>query len=567
MIPIAERIRGEIVSALRSLDIDEDPDLIQIERPARPEHGDFSTNICLVLSKRLEMNPRQLASELSAEINKIKFRDLDKAEVAGPGFVNFYLHNSYLHEVMADVLILGEDRYARHSFGNGQKVQLEFVSANPTGPLHVGNGWLGSYGDALARLLERTGHNVTREYYVNDTGNQIRMLGESLLARKMSRALPEEGYQGEYVTEIAARYQGPDDITEAGKFAAAEILANIKTTLDRIGIRYDSWYSQASIEESGRVNETIAELENKDLIYREGGALWLAATKLGDTRDRVLVKANGDATYLAGDLAYHRNKFLERGFDKVIDIFGADHHGQVASLKAGVQALGIEPERLEVLLGQLVSLSGKKMSKRSGIYVKLDELVDEVGPDATRILSLLSSIDQATTLDMDLVTSQSAENPVFYIQYAHARISSIKKLAREQSLSIALELDRAYQALEGKGFEDTAHGSPSGNQLDDLLGKINFSLLDNPREIQLMKTISLLPEVVEQAAKDRAPHKVTTWVRGLAADFHGFYHDCRVLGNDLPKEVTEARYCLVEAARVALYIGLILLGVSAPERM
>jgi len=369
------------------------------------------------------------------------------------------------------------------------------------------------------------------------------------------------------VTEIATRYPGPDDVTEAGKFAAAEILDDIKATLERIGISYDSWYSQASIEETGKVSETIAELQVKGLIYTEEGALWFAAKKLGDTRDRVLIKANGDATYLAGDLAYHRNKFLERGFDKVIDIFGADHHGQVASLKAGVGALGVEPERLEVLLGQLVSLSGKKMSKRAGTYVKLDELVDEVGPDATRILSLLSSIDQATTLDMDLVTSQSAENPVFYIQYAHARISSIKKLAREQNLSIAIELDRIDQALGSVAAEDITQGSSVDPTLDDLLQRIDFSLLDSPREIQLMRTISLLPEVVEQATKDRAPHKVTTWVRGLAADFHGFYHDCRVLGNDLPQGVTEARYCLVEAARVALYIGLNLLGVNAPERM
>ena len=559
MLPITERIKTGILSAFRGLNIDADSNLIHIERPARPEHGDFSSNICLVMAKKVGMEPRKLAEELVAKINSEPFPDLSKAETAGPGFVNFYLENTYLYQTVRDALILGESGYARHTFGNGKKVQLEFVSANPTGPLHVGNGWLGSYGDALARLLDRAGYDVTREYYVNDTGNQIRMLGESLLARKMAKDVPEEGYQGAYVAEIAKEYLGSDDILEAGKFAASKILSNIKATLERIGINYDSWYSQASIEETGKVTETIAELKTKDLIYEKDGAVWLAATRLGDNRDRVLVKANGDATYLAGDLAYHRNKFLERGFDLVIDIFGADHHGQVASLKAGVQALGVEPERLEVLLGQLVSLAGKKMSKRSGIYVKLDELVDEVGPDATRILSLLSSIDQATTLDLDLVTSQSAENPVFYIQYAHARIASIKKMALGQNLDIALRLEEAQK--------NNSHPSPDAVELTAILAETNFQILDHPREIQLMKAISLLPEVVEQATVDRAPHKVTTWVRGLAADFHGFYHDCRVLGNDLSPDITRSRYCLVEATRIALYIGLNLLGVTAPERM
>ncbi len=559
MLPIAERIKTGILSAFRALNIDADPNLIHIERPARPEHGDFSSNICLVMAKKVGMEPRKLAEELVVKINSEPFLDLSKAETAGPGFFNFHLDNTYLYQIVRDALILGESGYARHAFGNGKKVQLEFVSANPTGPLHVGNGWLGSYGDALARLLERTGYDVTREYYVNDTGNQIRMLGESLLARKMAKDVPEEGYQGAYVAEIAKEYSGSDDILEAGKFAASKILDNIKATLERIGINYDSWYSQASIEETGKVAETIAELKTKDLIYEKDGAVWLAATRLGDNRDRVLVKANGDATYLAGDLAYHRNKFLERGFDLVIDIFGADHHGQVASLKAGVQALGVEPERLEVLLGQLVSIAGKKMSKRAGIYIKLDELVDEVGPDATRILSLLSSIDQATTLDLDLVTSQSAENPVFYIQYAHARISSIKKMALGQNLEIALRLEEIQK--------NNSHLSKDTAELAHILTEINFTILDHPREIQLMKAISLLPEVVEQAAADRAPHKVTTWVRSLAADFHGFYHDCRVLGSDLSPDVTQSRYCLVESARIALYIGLNLLGVTAPERM
>ncbi len=556
MLSIVDTIIDGISKALNTLDADADADgLIHLERPARPEHGDFSSNICLVIAKRLGMTPRLLAERLAAAIQADPFEDLVKAEVAGPGFLNFYLDKSYLHKILREVLLAGEDNYARHTFGEGQKVQLEFVSANPTGPLHVGNGWLGSYGDALARLLERTGHSVTREYYVNDTGNQIRVLGESLLARKEGREVPEDGYRGEYVGEIAAGYDGPNDVVSAGRFAASEILSNIKSTLERIGIHYDSWYSQASIEESGKVDGMIAQLKAEGLVYEQEGATWLAATKLGDNRDRVLVKANGDITYLAGDLAYHKNKFLERQFDKVIDIFGADHHGQVASLKAGVKALGIEPERLEVLLGQLVSLAGKKMSKRAGTYVKLDDLVNELGPDATRILSLLSSIDQATTLDLDLVTSQSAENPVFYIQYAYARISSMQVLARERGLVAASEIFGANRS------------STDDETLSALLCGVDFTLLAHPREIQLMKAMSLLPEVVEQATTERAPHKVTTWVRGLAADFHGFYHDCRILGENVDAELANARYCLVEAVRTSLRIGLSLLGVTAPERM
>ncbi len=550
ILAIVETIVESIAKALNTFGVDLGGDhKVHLERPARAEHGDFSSNVCLVFAKKLGMAPRLLAERLAEMIQADPFEDFLRAEVAGPGFLNFYLSDSYLHKITLQVLTEGEDNYARHTFGNGQKVQLEFVSANPTGPLHVGNGWLGSYGDALARLFERTGHDVSREYYVNDTGNQIRMLGESLLARREGRDIPEEGYRGNYVGEIADKYDGPNDVMTAGKFAATVILDDIKVTLERIGIHYDSWYSQASIEESGKVAEMIDRMKTSDLVYEHEGATWLAATKLGDNRDRVLIKANGDITYLAGDLAYHQNKFLERKFDKVIDIFGADHHGQVASLKAGVKALGIAPDCLEVLLGQLVSIAGRKMSKRAGTYVKLDDLVDELGPDATRILSLLSSIDQATTLDLDLVTAQSAENPVFYIQYAYARISSIQAMAREQNLPMALAEANATSASTLP------------------LADVNLALLSHPRELQLVKTISLLPEVVEQATRERAPHKVTTWVRTLAADFHGFYHDCRVLGDDVSADLTDARYCLVEATRISLRIALGLLGVTAPERM
>jgi len=330
-------------------------------------------------------------------------------------------------------------------------------------------------------------------------------------------------------------------VVEAGRFAAGRILESIRRTLESIGITYDSWYSQASIEESGAVEETIELLRTRGLVEERDGALWLLSTKLGDTRDRVLVKANGDVTYLGGDIAYHRDKFLVRGFDRVIDVFGADHHGQVASLKAGVAALGVDPDRLEIKLGQMVTiLEGAKrgaMSKRAGNFVALDDLVADIGPDATRLLSLMSSLDQAATLDLDVVRSQSMENPVYYVQYAHTRIASIDRVRRERGIARAP------------------------------LEQVDLSLLVHDRELALLRRIEELPDVVADAATERAPHKVTTWARALAGDFHGFYHDCPVLSDELDPRLSQARMWLVEGARVALVVGLDLLGVSAPEEM
>ena len=305
----------------------------------------------------------------------------------------------------------------------------------------MGNGWWGSYGDSLARVLARTGYQVSREYYVNDTGGQIRTLGESLLARRHGKPVPEGGYQGEYVTELAATYDGPDDVTAAGRWAAEGILEHIRASLASVGIVFDEWYSQASIEESGAVDETIALLAEKGLVFEQDGATWFRATELGDTRDRVLRKSNGDATYLAGDLAYHRDKFLVRGFDRVIDVFGADHHGQVASLKAGVEALGRRPGRLEVKLGQMVSLmdgdEAVKMGKRAGNAISLDTVVADIGPDATRILSLMTSLDQTSTFDLAAVREQSVDNPVFYVQMASARIGGVGRKAVERAVERA----------------------------------------------------------------------------------------------------------------------------------
>ena len=526
-----------VVQALAAAGIEVSPGEVALERPQRPEHGDLSSNIALVVSARAGRGPRGIAQDLASRLARAGLPHVVAMEVAGPGFVNFRLAPAYFHEALAAVLAAGSEGYACPQVGHGERVQVEFVSANPTGPLHVGNGWFASYGDALARLLGRCGYVVEREYYLNDTGNQIRLLGESLLARRAGTAPPEEGYQGAYLLELAARYEGPEDALAAGRFASDAVVENIRATLARLGIVYDQWYSQASIEESGQVEETIAILRDKGLVYEKDGATWFASSEHGDNRDRVLVTSAGEKTYFAGDIAYHRDKFLVRGFDRVIDVFGADHHGQVPSLLAGVAALGVDPSRLEVQLGQLVSLVSGRMSKRSGQYVPLDELIDTVGPDATRLLALMGSINQATTIDLDAVRRQSMENPVYYVQYAHARIASIERVAAERGVV----------------------RSP--------LEPVDISWLVDPHELELVRRLIDLPGVLADAAVGRAPYKVTNWVRQLAADFHGFYHECRVLGDDVPLPLSLARLALVEAARIGLAIGLGVLGVSAPESM
>ena len=430
-----QRLAEGIAASLAALGIPIEPAEVQLVRPARTEHGDWSTNAALVVAKAAGRSPREIAEDLAACLRGAALQDVLEVEVAGPGFVNFRLERSWLHRALAEVVDEGEAHYATPELGRGEMVQIEFVSANPTGPLHVGNGWLGSYGDALGRVMSRCGFEVRREFYVNDTGGQIRLLGESLLARRRGDVVPEEGYQGEYVTQLAAEYRRAGRRRRGGQVRRrAHPWATCGRPWSASTSAIDEWYSQASIEESGRVAETIELFRQRGLVYEQDGAIWLRTTEVGDSRDRVLIKSNGDATYLAGDLAYHRDKFLVRNFDRVIDVFGADHHGQVASLKAGVAALGVAPDRLEIRLGQLVNVVGRRMSKRSGNFIKLDSVIEEFGPDATRLLSLLNSIDQATTLDLDLMKRQSMENPVFYVQYAHARIASIDRRRIERGI-------------------------------------------------------------------------------------------------------------------------------------
>ncbi|HEX6237834.1 MAG TPA: arginine--tRNA ligase [Acidimicrobiales bacterium] len=537
---IRDDLEASLRAALDAIGV-ASPATVTLERPARREHGDWSSNVALASAKAVGRNPRELATALAGALTTDPPPHVERVEVAGPGFVNFHLAPTWLHEVLRDVVHAGEDGYGRSDMGAGERVQVEFVSANPTGPIHVGNGWFASYGDSVARLLERTGYRVTREYYVNDTGAQIRRLGESVLARRDGRPVPEGGYPSGFVKGLACAYDGPDDVEAAGRWAAEHVLGFIKRQMASVHIHYDEWFSQASIEEGEALTETIELLEHKGLVWEEDGALWLDTSAFGDPREKRVLRKSADQgghyTYLAGDIAYHRNKFLVRGFDRVINVWGADHQGQVPSLLAGVEALGVERGRLEVRLGQMVSLASGRIGKRLGNAVDLDDLVDDIGPDVMRLLSLVSSIDQSPTIDLDKVRAESKESPVFYVQYAHARIHSIGAKATERGVTRAP------------------------------LAEVDLAPLTHERELELLRSLSELPEVVLVACVERAPHKVTAWVRELADRFHGFYHDCRVLGDDVPAELTQARLWLVEATRIGLAIGLDILGVTAPESM
>lgn len=510
-----------------------------VDSPRNPEHGDFAVNAAMVLAKTAKKPPREVAQVLLDHLRDDEAL-LASTEIAGPGFVNVRLDPAFFIRALRAVEEQGE-RFGHVDVGAGERVLVEYVSANPTGPMHVGHGRGAVTGDAVARILAAAGFDVTREYYVNDTGGQIRRLGESILARRAGRPLPEGGYPSGYVKGLASAYDGPEDVEQAGRWAAEHVLRFIKVQLAAINIHFDEWFSQASVEESEAVEETIEELRKSGLVWEEDGAVWLDTGAHGDPRGkRVLRKSpeqGGDYTYLAGDIAYHRNKFLIRGFDRVINVWGADHQGQVASLKAGVAALGVDKDRLEVRIGQMVSLASGRIGKRLGNAVDLDDLVEDIGPDVMRVLSLVASIDQSPTIDLEKVRADSKESPVYYVQYAHARIHSIGKKATE------LGVTRAP------------------------LGEVDLSPLTHERELEVLRSLSTLPEVVELACVERAPHKVTAWVRELADRFHSFYHDCRVLGDDVPPATTQARLWLVEATRVGLAIGLDLLGVAAPESM
>jgi arginyl-tRNA synthetase len=521
-------IRDQLADALRAtlvaLEVEPLPETINLERPARREHGDWSSNVALATAKKAGRNPRELAQQVADALNAAPPPHVTAVEIAGPGFVNFRLADSWLHDVLTTVVTEGVEGYARHHVGDGTKVDVEWVSANPTGPLHVGHGRNASFGDSVVRLLERCGYAVTREYYLNDRGTQMQNFAASLVARSRGEDPPENGYHGQYVRDWAAEMPEGADPLEWGE---ARAIADHREVLEALHIGFNVWFSERSLIEGDAVDATLQDLRDRDMAFDDDGAVWLRSTTYGDDKDRVLIKSDGEFTYLLPDIAYHRDKF-GRGFDLLIDIWGADHHGYVQRMKAAIQA-------------QLVSLrrGGEevRLSKRTGDIIELRELIDEVGADAARLTFLLQSIETSQNFDIDVVKSQAMDNPVYYVQMAYARIRSIKRKA------IELGVERAP------------------------LADVDLTRLTHERELDVLRSLSELPDLVLIAMNDRAPHKIATWVRELAGAFHGFYHDCYVMGEGIDPALTQARLWLAEAAETGLAIGLDLLGVSAPEQM
>ncbi len=539
---IRDTLAAAVETAAAGIGLDPHAVTWTIERPARREHGDWSCNIAMASAKAAGRSPRDIAADLVTALEQAGIPHVEAVEIAGPGFVNFRLAPSWLHDVLVEVVEAGTDGYARPDLGSGTKVNVEFVSANPNGPLHAGHGRGAAYGDSVARILERVGFDVTREFYLNDRGVQMQRYAESLLARKRGEPVPEDGYAGEYVADWAAEM--PDEVADSGidavrRWGYDRALADQREVLGAFHVHHDVWSSEIALVESGAMDAALAELRERGHAFDADGAVWLRSTDFGDDKDRPLLKSDGDPTYLLPDIAYHRDKFA-RGFELLIDVWGADHHSYVTRMKAAIQALGHDPAEFEVPLVQIVRLERDgqevKISKRAGDIIELRDLIDEVGADVARLTYLLQSVDSQQTIDLGLVMSQSNENPVFYVQYAHARIHSIMGRTAEAGITRAP------------------------------LGDADLSLLTHEREIELLRTLSELPETVARAARERAPHTVTNWVRELADRFHGFYHDCYVIG-DVPAELTQARLWLVESARIGFAIGLDLLGVSAPESM
>ncbi len=552
-----ERLRQAIQAALQScfnagdLDSGVIPD-VQIEVPGNPQHGDFSTNVAMMMARAEKKAPRKIAETLIAALGEPN--DFwQKVEIAGPGFINFTLAPACWYQVL-DQISRKDVAFGRSDVGNGHKVQVEFVSANPTGPLHIGHGRGAATGDAVAAVLEAAGYEVQREYYINDAGNQINTLGRSLLLRYRELQgekvdFPEDCYQGDYITELAREVletEGDRFLTlpeaEAvcwfGTFGGDRILAGIDADLQAFGISIDHWFSEKSLFDNGAVKEGLAQLAERGLSFEKDGAVWFRTTEFGDDKDRVLVRSNGETTYFASDVAYHMEK-LSRGFETIIDVWGADHHGYVPRMKAVFSGLGHSPETLQIILVQLVNLlrGGEQiaMSTRSGEFVTLREVVDEVGRDACRFFFLMRRSDSQLDFDLELAKQQSTENPVYYVQYAHARVCSINRNAAEQGVALPAP------------------------------GEVDLTKLTLDEELALAKLLSRYPETLLGAARHYEPHRVIFYLQELAAQFHSYYNREKVLVEDAA--VSQARLALVNAVRTVVRNALELLGVSAPERM
>jgi len=520
-----------------------------VELPKHASHGDFSTNIAMLIGGREKKKPRETAV-LIAEKMQAHTELFTKVEIAGPGFINFFVRDAVWQSVVQPVCAQGYG-FGISTIGQGNKVLVEFVSANPTGPLSIGHGRQAVLGDAIARLLEATGHEVTREYYYNDAGRQMRVLGESTRARYLellglAYTFPEDGYQGEYIYDIARKLiaekgdslKDTEDVTPFKEKAEQEIFANIEDTLARLDIRFDSYYNEHSLYEKGLVDDVVAKLREQDLAYDHDGAVWFKSTEFGQEQDRVIIKSTGEPTYRLPDIAYHREK-LKRGFDWLVNIFGSDHIATVPDVLAGIRALGYDDSKITVVIHQFVTLTreGKqvKMSTRKANFVTVDELFDEVGPDVVRFFFLMRKADSQLEFDLDLATKESQENPVFYVQYANARLSSIQKKAKEKGIA----------------------KSP--------LPEVSMERLALPEELSMLKALASFPELVESAALDLSPHRIIFFLMDLAGQFHSYYNSHLVISDD--RELSQARLWLAEALRIVFHNGLQVVGLSAPESM
>ena len=545
---LAELLRSTAAAVLieHGLDPAALPETVTVERPRNPEHGDYATNLALQVGKKAGANPREFAGWLVAAL-----ADADAiaaAEVAGPGFVNLRIETAAQGVMVANIVAAGAD-YGRSGLLDGQNVNLEFVSANPTGPIHIGGTRWAAVGDALGRLLTTQGATVVREYYFNEHGAQIDRFVNSLIAAAKGEPAPEDCYAGAYISDVAAQVlaKAPDamslpDVEQHETFRAVGVdlmFGQIKSSLHEFGTDFDVYTHEDSMHSSGRVDQAIAKLRETGAIYEKDGATWLRTTEFGDDKDRVVIKSDGQPAYIAGDLAYYLDK-RQRGFDLCIYMLGADHHGYIARLKAAAAALGDDPDTVEVLIGQLVNLvrDGQpvRMSKRAGTVITMDDLVESIGVDAARYALIRSSVDSPIDIDLALWSSASAENPVYYVQYAHARLCALARSADELGLT-----------------PDLAH----------------LEQLSHDKEGTLMRSLGEFPRVLQSAAALREPHRVSRYLEDLAGDYHRFYDSCRVLpqGDEPASDLHRARLALCAATRQVIANGLAILGVSAPERM
>ena len=525
---------------------------IQVERPSNREHGDFATSLPLRLARATRINPLTLAETLVQNIPEIE--EVDGAEAAAPGFINFRLRDSWVQQQVETIRALGE-QFGNVEQGLGRRMMVEFVSVNPTGPVHVGHTRGAVLGSSLANILSAAGYEVTREYYINDAGTQMDVFYASVLARYkqalgQAAELPANGYVGEYINDLAGEIlaeQGPkyadlDESTalkEIGALSRRKMLDLIRIDLDQIGVTFDSWFSEQTLHDNGFLDKGMQLLEEGGYLARRENALWFTSTRLGDDKDNVVVRSSGQPTYFASDIAYHYNKFVSRNFDSVVDIWGADHQGHVPRMKSAVQALGIDPEKLIILISQMVTLKRGtevvRASKRTGDFVTLRELAEEVGKDACRFFFLARTASTQMEFDLELAKQESNENPVYYIQYAHARNVSILKLA------------------ESRGIDWSAG---------------DVGLLNHPSELSLIRSLLRLPELVDHMARTLEPHHLPHYTMELATAFHLFYENCRVVSsNPEENDITLARLKLVEAAQIVFHRALALMGMAAPEKM